>query len=514
MRTASTLLMLLSLGCRGAGEDVDGFDDGTDPIDSGSAADPLDDPLLGAEALTTHLQALHDLAMAHDGNRAVGTSGYEASVVYVEGVLADLGYATRREPFTVGDWSARALSLTVDGTGVGGQLFTWSPGGDVTGEVVAVDVVVPPTEDPSSTSGCEPADFAAFPTGAVALIQRGTCTFAEKVANAEAAGASAVLIFNEGQRGRTGVVEGTLDEADPPAIPVVGLSYDDGAALVASGGTATLSAEVDLEGVPSVNLLADLEGTSGSRWIVGAHLDSVPAGPGINDNGTGVATLLQLAARLAARDEAPRHGVRFAFWGAEEVGLVGSLHHARQMSEDDVAATLGNLNFDMVGSPNPARFVYDGDESDFPSSLDLHPHTALLEHRFLDHFDGLGLDHAPTAFAGRTDYLGFALLGLPVAGTFTGAEGLKTPALADAFGGAVGEPFDACYHRDCDTVGNLDPVMMEGMATAAATVLDQVLAEDLDTAMARRSPGRVAFPAALPARVARVCHGPDPVADR
>jgi len=486
MRTLILTSAMLSTACNGPdsgpGPDTDG------DSDAGSSPVPfVGDARLSAEALRVHLQALQDIADDHDGHRAVGSSGYAASVAYVQDAIAAWGLDSRLDPFDVTDWTALSADVTVGDTPIddGPVLLQWSPGGSVTAEVVAVDVTIPAPATPNtSTSGCEADDFADFPAGAIALVQRGTCTFTDKASNAEAAGASAVLVFNEGQSGRTDAVEGALDGEGAVEIPVLGLSYDDGVAL-AQDATATVEAQVEVQRTPSQSVLVDIPGTGSGDgwWVVGAHLDSVPAGPGINDNGTGVALLLQLARILV--EEGPRvDGVRLAFWGAEEIGLVGSLAYVRGLPED--AVILGNLNFDMIGSPNPARFVYDGDGSTFgvPQGLPVPGENADIEQAFVDHLRArdLAVDFVP--YDGRSDYLGFALAGVPTGGTFTGAEQPMPLDVAKAHDGEAGTAYDPCYHRECDTLDNVDFDVLVEMSEAAADVLFQLA--DVPGAEARR----------------------------
>lgn len=472
-----------------------------------TVSDDVSDTGLGvaddvAPDLLPHLEALYDAAMDHGGHRAVGSQGYDASVAYVTGVLEDLGLTPWTEDVDVLDWSIRDGSVTwtdgaVDGEDLGAM--QWSPGGSATGAPVAVDVILPaPPDANTSTSGCEASDFDAFPTGAVAVIQRGTCTYGEKVANAEAAGAVAVLVFNEGQPGRANAVTGVLDETDLPTIPVLGLAY--GAVEdVLDAVTVTVTVDATTTSETSVNVLVDLPGDAPERWVVGAHLDSVPEGPGINDNGTGVATLLHLAEVHAARGPRPV-GIRLAFWAAEEVGLVGSLAHVDRLSDDDLDLTLGYLNYDMVGSPNPARFVYDGDGSELgaPESLPIPAANTTIEAAYRDHFGALDLAVEPTPYDGRSDYLGFALVGVPTGGLFTGAETFFPDAFEDAHPGAPGAPFDACYHRSCDAIDNLDLGVLDEMARAAAGALDTLTAAT-PAATARRRLGR-ARPEVMPRR--------------
>jgi Zn-dependent M28 family amino/carboxypeptidase len=200
--------------------------------------------------------------------------------------------------------------------------------------------------------------------------------------------------------------------------------------------------------------------------VVGAHLDSVPEGPGINDNGSGSATILEVAEAMADLGVAPRNQVRFAWWGAEEYGLLGSEHYVSQLTAREIKDIAVNLNLDMVGSPNFVRFVYDGDGSATP---DAGPNgSGVVEDVFLDYFGAAGLATAPTAFDGRSDYGPFIEVGIPAGGLFTGAEDLKTVEEAAIFGGTAGIAHDPCYHAACDTVANVSETALDQMSDAAA----------------------------------------------
>ena len=167
--------------------------------------------------------------------------------------------------------------------------------------------------------------------------------------------------------------------------------------------------------------------------VVGAHLDSVDAGPGVNDNGSGTAAILEVAKQMAALRVQPTNRVRFAFWGAEEFGLLGAEHYLANLPKAELKNLMLNLNFDMVGSPNYVRFVYDGDGSATgtkgPSG------SGNIERVFLDYFASQRLPTAPTAFDGRSDYGPFIDRGIPAGGLFTGAEGIKSAAEAAVYGG-------------------------------------------------------------------------------
>ena len=162
-------------------------------------------------------------------------------------------------------------------------------------------------------------------------------------------------------------------------------------------------------------------GDSSRVVVVGAHLDSVPAGPGVNDNGSGVAALLTLATRWASVDRRGQNRLRFAFWGAEEVGLLGSQHYVESLAAEDRDDILMNLNFDMIASPNYVRFIYDGNGSQMGQSGPTGSGT--IESIFEEYFDSMGLDYEATAFDGRSDYGPFIAVGIPAGGVFSGAEG-------------------------------------------------------------------------------------------
>ncbi|UVJ41097.1 M28 family peptidase [Arthrobacter sp. CJ23] len=429
---------------------------------------------VSAAGIQTHLAALQAVADANDGNRAAGTPGYEASAQYIEGQLAAAGYAPVRQHFSYEQFIVAGAGLAqltpnptsyTDGTHF--QVMSYSGAGDVAAAVSAVDINL--VGDRASTSGCEAGDFAWFTPGNIALIQRGTCTFRLKVDNAAAAGASGVIVFNQGNvvpgDDRLGLIFGTLD---PPlaAIPAVGVPFALGEELAGLAGlTMRLTVDASVKSVDTFNILADTAGRADRTVVVGAHLDSVGEGPGINDNGTGSAAILETAIQLASGHD-PVNRVRFAFWGGEEDGLIGSEFYVAQLSARELKNHAVNLNFDMVGSPNAVRFVYDGDGSAFGETG---PNgSARVEQVFLDYFASQGLATAPTEFDGRSDYFGFINNGIPAGGLFTGAEGIKTAGEADVFGGTAGEAYDPCYHSACDTIANVDHVVLEEMADAIA----------------------------------------------
>ena len=297
----------------------------------------------------------------------------------------------------------------------------YSGSGNVTAPLEAVGGIVIPSPG-GSTSGCSATDFADFTEGSIALIQRGTCPFRQKAENAQEAGAVGVVIFNEGNEDpsddRLGPISGTLD---PPRldIPVIGTSFAVGQQLygLLQQGEVVVHLKVDATIVrrSGKNVIADLPGGRTDRSVVvGAHLDSVEEGPGINDNGSGSATILEIALQMSRLGIEPRNHVRFAFWGAEEYGLQGSEYYVSQLSRRQIKNIAVNLNFDMLGSPNYVRFVYDGDGSATPDDrTDTGPTgSGVVEDVFADYFASRGLQTEPTAFDGRSDYGPFIDVGI------------------------------------------------------------------------------------------------------
>ncbi|MGH3458349.1 M28 family peptidase [Aeromicrobium sp.] len=481
---AATAALVLSAALIAAAPATAGNGDESSSVDTSKLTDAVT-----VKGIKQHLNRLQAIADQNGGQRASGYAGHTASAAYVANRLERAGYVVTRQKFTFPlfrELSPPTLTqLTPEQKTLETATYEYSGSGDVSGSVVPTnDLVIPATPDPSSTSGCEASDFSAAPSEpAIALIQRGTCTFEAKAQNAAAAGYDAVILFNEGNPGRTDLFVGTL--GNPQDIPVVGLSYADAVALVedieAGGATArvTTEVEVDLER-ETENVIADLPASQhaqtpngGKTLIVGGHLDSVAEGPGINDNGSGSATILEIAEEMSELNltEKVERPVRFAFWGAEESGLLGAEHYVSTLSSAQRSRIYANLNFDMVGSPNYVRFVYDGDgSSGGPSGPN---GSDSIEDVFTDYFAGKNLASSPTDFDGRSDYGPFIEAGIPAGGLFSGAEGIKTAEEAAIYGGTAGAAYDPCYHAACDDITNInDKALLElGDAAAHATAV-------------------------------------------
>ncbi|WP_188311980.1 M20/M25/M40 family metallo-hydrolase [Salinarimonas soli] len=437
------------------------------------------------EGAMVHVRSFDDIAKANEGHRAAGSAGYDASAEYVARTLQAAGYEVRMEEFSFPFFEERSpptLSLVAPNNGPSialGDIQTLrrSGTGQVVGGLSPVDLDLNEGTTPTaSTSGCEPEDFRGFGAGRVALLRRGTCTFQVKVDNAVAAGAAAVVVMNEGTPGRLDRFSGVLPTA--AAIPVVAISFEQGRALASRTG-AQVSVKVDAAvGTRTTrNVLADTRiGHPDEVVVVGAHLDSVREGPGMNDNASGSAAVLQAAVRLARSNVSVRHHVRFAFWSAEELGLLGSKHHVAQLSDVEREAMRLYINLDMVGSRNFGRFIYSSPQS----SQGLYP-VALAALR--EHFRQRDLPFEERMVGGRqrtaSDDASFAARGIPTLGLYTGAGERKNDAQGALFGGAVGQPFDACYHQACDTTDNVEGTVLNDMSEALFAALIASAAPDM-----------------------------------
>ncbi|WP_157245586.1 M28 family peptidase [Nonomuraea typhae] len=238
--------------------------------------------------------------------------------------------------------------------------------------------------------------------------------------------------------------------------------------LDAAGFTTTLQS-FTYNGATGYNVIADWPGGNPDDILmVGAHLDSVTAGPGINDNGSGSAAVLETALEVSRQALQPTKHLRFAWWGAEELGLRGSAFYVSNLPAAERARIKAYLNFDMVGSPNAGYFIYDGDDSDGTGSGPGPAGSAQLERVLQDYFASIGVPTRGTDFDGRSDYGPFISRGIAAGGTFTGAEGIKSSAQAQLWGGTAGQAFDVCYHRSCDTTSNINDNALNRNADAVA----------------------------------------------
>ncbi|GAB3624666.1 M28 family metallopeptidase [Mariniluteicoccus endophyticus] len=451
---------------------------------------------VSGDRVMSHLGALQKIADANQGNRAAGTHGYEVSAQYVETTLKRAGYDTRRQYFDFVYEQVRSTSLaevSPTARALEHNPMTYSPGtpaAGITAELVA----------PATATGCDAAEWGGVSAaGRIALISRGTCSFGQKAAAAKAAGASAAIIYNNAD----GALNGTLGEPGDQYAPVTGITQAEGKALLAemAKGTVTMTFKLDkvVEKRQTFNILAETKsGRADNVVMLGAHLDSVQAGPGINDNGSGSAAILETAVQLAKANKV-NNKVRFAWWGAEEIGLLGSTHYVNDLvanNPGELKNIAGYLNFDMVGSPNYIIGVYDADQSTHQAPVPVPAGSAELEKVFTDYFDGVKQPWVDTEFSGRSDYQAFIENGVAASGLFTGADGSKSADEVAKFGGELGEMYDSNYHTPEDDLHHVNKkaidINIKAIAYATGT-----LAYDTSMVNGKQSRGKSGKPKAV-----------------
>ena len=451
---AGCVVVLVVAGCSRAAEDAR-------PVaGSGPAGDPAAVKFaeglrarVTTDAMVGHLERLEDIAGRNGGNRAAGTPGYDGSVDFVAQALRDKGFEVATPEFEVRVFRAEKPALTVAGNPVEAVALRYSAGtaaGGVGGPLVAA-----PADE---TPGCAPADYDGLPVkGAVVLVDRGSCRFTEKLAVVAKLGAVAMVVANNVDEE---AMPGSLNEDNSVPVPAVSVSKADGARLRAAPGPVTLTLDAQTRVVKSRNVIAQTStGSTDNVVMAGAHLDSVPEGPGINDNGSGVAAVLETALQLGAAPPVA-HAVRFGFWGAEELGTVGSKDYVASLDTDALKDIALYLNFDMLASPNAGYFTYDGDQSTAPGRDQAVPRvpegSAGIERTLVAYLDAAGKPARDTFFDGRSDYDAFTMAGVPAGGLFAGAEEKMTAEQAALWGGTADAPFDPDYHKGTDTLSEIN----------------------------------------------------------
>ncbi|MGE2729319.1 M28 family metallopeptidase [Mycolicibacterium vaccae] len=412
------------------------------------------------DATMAHLQRLQEIADEHGGNRALGTPGYDASVDFVVDALQDKGFDVETPEFDVRLPWADEPSLTVADAKVPARPMEFTVG--TAPEGVSGPLVAARAEE---TPGCTADDYDGLPVqGAVVLVDRGSCPFGTKQEVAAERGAVALIVADNTNPDE--LVGGTLGSTTDVKIPVVGIGKNAGATLRDQPGAPTriaMNAGVRTERTRNV-IAQTATGSTADVVLVGAHLDSVAEGPGINDNGSGVAAVLETALQLGSSPDVT-NAVRFAFWGAEEDGLLGSDDYVGSLNVEQLKDIALYLNFDMIGSPNPGYFTYDGNLSARPDPRLPVPRvpegSAGIERTLVGYLDGAGKPARDTFFDGRSDYDAFTRAGVPAGGLFSGAEDKKTAEEAELWGGQADEPFDPNYHKDTDNFEAVDRTAME-----------------------------------------------------
>ncbi|GMG22771.1 unnamed protein product [Aspergillus oryzae] len=412
------------------------------------------------EDLLEGSQQLEDFAYAYpERNRVFGGKAHDDTVNYLYEELKKTGYYDVYKQPQVHLWSNADQTLKVGDEEIEAKTMTYSPSVEVTADVAVV-----------KNLGCSEADYPSDVEGKVALIKRGECPFGDKSVLAAKAKAAASIVYNN----VAGSMAGTLGAAQSdkgPYSAIVGISLEDGQKLIklAEAGSVSVDLWVDSkqENRTTYNVVAQTKGGDPNNVVaLGGHTDSVEAGPGINDDGSGIISNLVIAKALT--QYSVKNAVRFLFWTAEEFGLLGSNYYVSHLNATELNKIRLYLNFDMIASPNYALMIYDGDGSAFNQSGPAG--SAQIEKLFEDYYDSIDLPHIPTQFDGRSDYEAFILNGIPSGGLFTGAEGIMSEENASRWGGQAGVAYDANYHAAGDNMTNLnhEAFLINSKATAFA----------------------------------------------
>ena len=433
-----------------------------------------------------HLARLQQIADQNGGTRASGLPGYTASEQYVANQLRDYGYIVTVQPFSFAFFRELATP-TFNRTSPEPHVFTpdvdfftmtYSGSGNTTARVIPVDTTATPGA--VNTSGCEASDFATFPAGAIALMQRGGCTFAVKAQNAFNANATASVIFNTGG-GNDAAFQGTLG-APGLAIPAIGTSFQIGQDFYNRSLNGPVLARIQTTTESDIrttsNVIGETPGGDPNKVVIGgAHLDSVPRGPGVVDNGSGTGALLEIAKQLHKSAKIDKTGlpdglvnkVRFAFWGSEENGLNGSAFYIAQLSPQERAKITININADMLASSNGVYFVQDGDGAHIVPPGPVRPGRSVeLEHVLVDYFTSQGLPWVYRSYDGRSDYMSFINAGIGAGGLTTGSDQVKTAEQVELFGGTAGMIMHPCYHTACDRLDTVNVRFLDDLSDAYA----------------------------------------------
>lgn len=394
---------------------------------------------IDADSLWSHMEAFYAAAMDNGGHRAAGTPGYDASVDYVVGELEAAGYDVELQEFefTYTETLHQELrQLSPVERDLEHTVFTYSPSGSAT----AAELAVPGSDVLGCTADAyEGADL----TGRIALVSRGECPFADKSLAAAAVGAEAVIIYNN----TGGAINGTLGAPSDDYVATIGVSGELGQELVGQLADGPVTVDLDLQQLveqrTTVNVLAETEtGRDDNVVIVGAHLDGVPEGPGMNDNASGAAATLEVATALAPVNKV-NNKVKFAFWGAEEIGLLGADHYVNELSQAERDAIAMYVNLDMV-APLDHQNTLGILQGDFSLGAE-----AVLEAQLTN-------DGHPTGPAGNgnnSDYAPFVAAGIPATGLLS--------------------YYDSNYHTAEDDLDNVSLTSLHHSARAVAALVGE-----------------------------------------
>lgn len=378
--------------------------------------------------------------------RVIGSKGHLGTLSYIYETILQLGdyYTITNQSFPAVSGNVFESRLVIgDGVPKSGTPMSLTPPTKhkepVHGDLILVE-----------NEGCQESDFPASVHGNIAFIKRGVCPFGTKSENAGRKGAIAAVVYNY----EKDPVSGTLGTPSPDHIATFGLSGEDAAPVLTKlkkgkrvDGIAYIDAEVNQ--ILTVNIIAQTtEGDPENCVMLGAHSDSVTEGPGINDDGSGSLSLIEVATQLTKFSVS--NCVRFAWWAGEEEGLLGSDYYVASLPEEENKKIRLFMDYDMMGSPNFAYQIYNATNALNPIG------SEELRDLYIKWYEDQGLNYTFIPFDGRSDYDGFIRNGIPGGGIATGAEGIKTKEEEKMFGGKAGDWYDPCYHQLCDDVGNVN----------------------------------------------------------
>ncbi|KAF4119374.1 hypothetical protein GMORB2_4893 [Geosmithia morbida] len=406
---------------------------------------------ISASALEERAQILYDIARRSEEDyghptRVIGSPGHTGTLDYVQRSLAKLGsyynVSTQDFPAVTGDVFESRLVIGDEVPASATPMGLTPPTRQ--NEPVHGDLVLVANE------GCEASDFPKNAKGNIVLVKRGTCPFGTKSELAGRAGALAAVVYNTDAE----VVHGTLGTPSIHHVGTFGIGGEEGARYadkLSKGEPLDSIAYIDAEvrTIKTTNILAQTVGGDPDNCVMlGGHSDSVAEGPGINDDGSGSLSLLEVATQLAAFSV--NNCVRFAWWAGEEEGLLGSDYYVSVLPEDENARIRLFMDYDMMASPNYAYQIYNATNEENPEG------SAELRELYQDWYRAHDLNYTLIPFDGRSDYDGFIRNGIPGGGIAAGAEGIKTREEQDMFGGQEGKWYDECYHQLCDDTSNVD----------------------------------------------------------
>ena len=446
------------------------------PSPVGDLARDLADKV-GVDGMYGHLRKLQEIADANNGSRAEGTPGYDASVDYVAQALRDKGFDVQTpeyERLSVVRPGNPTLRVSGGGYPVDqASLLTPTPPGGLRAVTLR----------PQKPSGCAASDYGAKTVdGSIAVVDDTGCSVVDKHDTAAAEGAVGLLVVSD--PGTSGSPRGLF----PPGyyqkmkLPVAVIDDDADAALRRTDSQVQLTLDAKAAMVKSRNVVAQTKtGDIHNVVMAGAHLDTAAGSPGINDNGTGVAALLETASALGPQPQAA-NAVRFGFWGSQEAVLAGSTKYVGSLDREQLNDIALYLNFDMLGSPNAGFFTYDGDQSGQPNpdvpAATVPVGSTGIERTLAGYLNLAGIRPADMPLGKASDYSPFLDAGVPIGGTTTGAAQRKSELQARLWGGTAGVPFDRNHHLKSDTIDNVSrdalAVMGAGVAFAVGTYAQSI----------------------------------------